>query len=198
MTALHRAVTLAEVDDVAVSIAHDLELDVSRAREILLDVDLPVAERGECLGTRELERPREILRIARDTHSFSAAARRGLDDDREPDLARELERFFRVFDPTGCSGNDRDADLLHRLSGGSLVTHDADLLRGRTDEGNVRRDAGLRELRVLGKKSVAGMDRVGAGYLGRRDDAGDVEVGLARGGGSDTHVVVGESHVQRL
>ncbi len=41
---LHRAVALPQVDDVAVPVTHDLELDVSRAREILLDVDFAVAK----------------------------------------------------------------------------------------------------------------------------------------------------------
>src|ERR1700716_990619 len=40
MTALHGAIALAEVDDGAVPVTHDLELDVPRALEILLDVDL--------------------------------------------------------------------------------------------------------------------------------------------------------------
>src|SRR5207302_6297952 len=37
MPALHRAVALSEVDDAAVPVAHDLELDVAGTLEILLD-----------------------------------------------------------------------------------------------------------------------------------------------------------------
>jgi hypothetical protein len=44
VAALHGAVALAEVDDVAVRVAEDLELDVARALEVLLDVDGAVAE----------------------------------------------------------------------------------------------------------------------------------------------------------
>ena len=43
--ALHRAVALAEMHDVAVGIGKDLELDVPRVLEILLEVDGVVAER---------------------------------------------------------------------------------------------------------------------------------------------------------
>ncbi len=42
------------------------------------------------------------------------------------------------------------------------------------------------------------MDGVGAGDLGRGDDAGDVEVRFARGRGADAHVIVGEPDVQRF
>ena len=65
VAALHRAVALAQVDDVAVRVAQDLELDVARAREVLLDVDLAVAERRQRLGARELERARELVGVAR-------------------------------------------------------------------------------------------------------------------------------------
>src|SRR6202521_1571435 len=55
MTPLYRAVALAQVDDVAVPVAHDLELDVPRALEIFLDVHLTVAERGKRFGASELK-----------------------------------------------------------------------------------------------------------------------------------------------
>ena len=41
----------------------------------------------------------------------------------------------------------------------------------------VRADLG--EVRVLGEEAVAGVDRVGAGLLGRADDVRDVQVALA-------------------
>ena len=70
--------------------------------------------------------------------------------------------------------------------------------RRRSDERDVRRGADLGELRVLGEEAVARMDRVGAGDLGRGDEARNVEIRLARRRGADADVVVGEAHVQRL
>ncbi len=198
MAALHGAVALAQVDDVAVPVAQNLELDVSRAREILLDVDLAVAERGERFGPRQLKRSREILRVGGDAHSLSAAAGRRLDDHGKADFPREPESFVRVVNRPVRARNDRHSDVLHRLAGGGLVAHEPDLLRGRSDEVDVGRDARLGELRVLGEETVAGMDGVGAGDLGGGDDARDVEVGLARRSGPDADVVVGEAHVERF
>ena len=52
--ALDRALALAEVDDVAVVIAEDLELDVARRLDVLLDVDVADAERRLGLALRGL------------------------------------------------------------------------------------------------------------------------------------------------
>src|ERR1051325_9722805 len=52
MAALKRAVALAEMDRIALAVAEDLELDVARIAEILLDIDGVVAERALRLGAR--------------------------------------------------------------------------------------------------------------------------------------------------
>ncbi len=56
MAPLHRAVALAQVHDPTVRVAHDLDLDVARPREVLLDVHLIRAERGQRFLLRERER----------------------------------------------------------------------------------------------------------------------------------------------
>ncbi len=196
--ALHRAVALAQVHDVAVAVAHDLELDVPRALEVLLHVHLAVSESGERFGARELQRSAEVLGIARDAHALPAPARRRLDDDRKSDLARELERFVRIVDRSRRAGDDGDTDILHRFPRGRLVAHHPDLRRRRADERDVRRHADLGELGVLRQESVTRMDGVSPGDLGGGDDAGDVEVRFARRRGPDADVVIGEAHVQRF
>ena len=60
--ALNRALALAEVHHVAVVIAEDLELDVARRLEVLLDVDVADAERRLGLALRRLERVRQLRR----------------------------------------------------------------------------------------------------------------------------------------
>src|SRR5690606_11037322 len=96
VAALDRAVALAEVDDVAVRVAEDLELDVARPLEVLLDVDRAVAERAERLGAGELEAAREIVGVARDAHALPAPAVGGLDDDGEAHLLGVAERLVDV------------------------------------------------------------------------------------------------------
>ena len=62
VAALDRALALAEVDDRAVMIAEDLELDVARVLDVLLDVDVADAERRFRLALRGLERLAQLLR----------------------------------------------------------------------------------------------------------------------------------------
>jgi hypothetical protein len=195
---LHRAIALAQMDQMAVLVADDLEFDVPWPGEILLDVHVAVAERRQRLGPRKLEGPREIVRVSGDAHALAAAAGRGLDDHGKADLLGEDERFVNVVDGTGRARNDRHADGGHGFPRRRLVTHHADLIGRGSDEGDLRRRADIGEFRVLGQESVAGMDRVGAGDLGRGDQARNVEVRFARRRGPDADVVVGEAHVQRL
>jgi hypothetical protein len=93
--ALHGAVALAEVDDVAVLVAEYLELDVARPREIFLHVHVAAAEGGERFGARQLERAGEVVGIPGDAHPLPAAAGGGLDDHRKADVPRERERLVR-------------------------------------------------------------------------------------------------------
>ena len=56
VAALDRALALAEMDDGAVVIAEDLELDVARVLDVLLDVDVADAEGRFRLALRGLQR----------------------------------------------------------------------------------------------------------------------------------------------
>src|SRR5665213_402834 len=85
----------------AMRVAHDLGLDVARAREIFLDVHVAVAERRQGLGSRKLECARKIIRIGSYAHSLAAAARRSLDDDRETDVVRKAKSLVDVFHRSG-------------------------------------------------------------------------------------------------
>ena len=186
------------MDHIAVAISHDLELDMAGAREILLDIDFAVAECRQCLRASELERARKIFGISRDAHSLAASTRRRLDDDRKPDLAGEFQCVVGLLNRTRRAGNNGNADVLHRLSCGCLVAHDADLGRGWPNEVDVRRDARLGEFRVLGEKPVARMNRVGAGDLRCGDDPGDIEIRFPCRSGPDADIIVSEADVQRF
>ena len=61
MAALHRAVALVEVEDVAVAVAQDLDLDWRGAADVALDEDRVVAEGGAGLAPGLLELARKIL-----------------------------------------------------------------------------------------------------------------------------------------
>ena len=154
--ALHRAIPLAQVNDPAVGVAQHLDLDVAGPGEVLLDVDVAVAEGRERLVLGQGEELGELLLVVRDPHPLAAAARGGLDDDRETDPARPPR------------GPPRRRPACPRNPGtvgtpASLASRRAEALSPicricspvGPDEGDVRRPAGVGELGVLGQEPVA-------------------------------------------
>ena len=154
MAALDRALALAEMHDVAVVVAENLELDVARRFDVLLEVDVADAERGFGFALRRLDRLRELARRAHDAHAASAAARGRLDDDGIADVLRQLERLVLAVDRTVAAGQDRHPGLLHHAAGARLVAHQADDLRGGPDELDVARFAHLGEVGALRQEPV--------------------------------------------
>ena len=65
MAPLQAAVALAEMHDVAVRVGENLQLDVARMVEILLDIDRIVAECRARLGARDAERLLERAGVLR-------------------------------------------------------------------------------------------------------------------------------------
>src|ERR1044071_7108702 len=98
MPALNRAFTFAEMHDVAVMVADDLELDVARVLEVLLDVDIAVAERSFGFALRRAPQFRQVGRRADDAHATTAATGDRLDDHRVPDLLGDLRGLLFVLD----------------------------------------------------------------------------------------------------
>ena len=101
MAALQRAVALEEVHDVAGGIGQQLDLDVARAHERLLEVDGAVAERRRRFAARLLQRGGEARRVGHEPHAAATAAVRRLDEEREADLLRRGHRGVRGLDRRG-------------------------------------------------------------------------------------------------
>ena len=95
-------------------------------------------------------------------------------------------------------GHRRNLRLVSHGPGGGLVTHLADHLGRGPDPGEIVFLADFRELRVLGEETVTGMDRFGAGDLGRGDDVGNAQVTLGAGGLAHADRLVGVLDVERI
>src|SRR6476619_2155415 len=78
VTALHRALALAERDDRALRVAEKLDLDVSRALDVALAEDALVAEGRLRLSLRGRQGLVELGRVAHDAHAAAAAPGRSL------------------------------------------------------------------------------------------------------------------------
>jgi hypothetical protein len=153
-----------------------------------------VAERGGGLAAGSDHGFDDVGGRTDDTHAASAAAERGLDQQRVADLVGHggdggSVDLLGVVD--GGAGQDGDARLLHQLLRGDLGTHRLDGLDGRADEDDPGLGTGAGEFGVLGQEPVAGVDRVGASRLRRGDDQVRAQVGLRRGGAGKQHRLVG-------
>jgi len=126
---------------------------------------LRVSEGGFCFTPCAGKPLYELLLVARDAHSPSAATGSGLDDYRISGLSGEFDGLFifnnRVFRP----GDDRHGSCHGDSARCNLVTHLALHLRCRTDKDDARFFALFGELGIFRKKSIAGMNGVRAFVL---------------------------------
>ena len=194
MAALDGAVALAERHSVAVIVGEHLHLHVARAQHELFQIHPVVAEGGAGLGAGGLVLGREIGRVVHLAHALAAAAGRGLDEHRVAHLLGEGRSLFHRIQAAIGAGHRGHAAHLHGLAGRRLVAHAVDALRGGADEHQIVVGAGAGELRVLGQKAVARMNRLGAGVLRRGDDGGHDQIALVRLGRADADGLVGVAH----
>src|SRR5690606_6098546 len=146
VAALHRAVALAQVDGVALAIGQHLDLHVARILQVLLHVDLAVAEGGLGLGLGGLDGGLQRGLGVDHAHAAAAAAAGGLDDHRVADLAGDPGVGDDVVAQRAAgAGHAGHARGLHRADRLHLVAHQADGVRLGPDED----EAGL--LHALGE-----------------------------------------------
>ena len=176
MPPLHRAIALVQMHHAAVTVAEDLHLDVLRVGNVAFEKHRRVAEGAPRFALRFIKQIREIAGLGDDAHPAATAAERGFDNERETNFLRDFERFTAIFNGVLRSGQRRHADFVRQRAGGRFVAHLAQQLNARSDERDARVGTSLRELRVLGQKTVARMNHVHALLLREGDDAGDVEI----------------------
>ena len=124
--------------------------------------------------------PVEVRGAIHYAHAASAAAERGLDDQRIADLAGDFRGLPRVGDGFLAAGNARNAGFLRQAPRGRLIAQQVEQVRRGSDENDARAFAGARQGRVLGEKSVPRVNRVHTLLFGQRDDAFHIQVGLHR------------------
>ena len=86
----------------------------------------------------------------------------------------------------------------HRLACRELVAHDADMLRRRADKSNAMLGDDFGEMGVFRQESVAWMNRVGTGDLGRRHDRRNIEIARFRRWRADAYGFVGQADMHGL
>lgn len=126
VAALNGAVTLVQMDNVAVVVTEQLDLDVLRAVEETLNEDSTVAESRLGLGCSSLEGLLEALGFADDSHTTATTSVGSLDNDGETILVGKGLDLLVRGDSVLCARNDGDIGGNGKLSSGNLVTKRVD------------------------------------------------------------------------
>src|SRR4029077_16278575 len=151
---LHRAVALAEVNDVAVAVRQHLEFDVPRALQEFLHVHLVIAEGGVCLGARDADRVQERSVGVHHAHAAPAATARGLDNDRVADVTGDAQALIPVIPERAIrTGYARHAVRLHDADRRDLVAHGANGLGLGSDEDETALLDPFGKIRILGEEA---------------------------------------------
>ena len=161
----------------------------------LFQVDTGITEGLERLRSRGFQSSRQRVRILHDPHSLATAPGGRLHHHRKADLGSGRPCGRRIAYRCTVPRNDRHPGVLHPPASLGLVAHGSNGRRRRADEGEASLLHRLRERGSLRQESVSGVDRIGARFTGRRDQALDGEIALGRARGADGYRLVRRAHV---
>lgn len=122
VSTLNGAVTLVQVDNVAVVVTEQLDLNVLGLVEESLDENGAIAKGGLGLGSGSLEALLQALGIANNSHTTATTTVGSLDDDGEAILVSEGLDLLVLFNGALSAGDDGDTSSNGKLAGRDLVT----------------------------------------------------------------------------
>ncbi len=195
---LDRAFALVEVHDVAMGIAQNLDLDVPRILDELLDEHPVVAKRTLRLVSARGEAFAALDVVVRDAQALSPAAGGGLDHHRIADALGDRDGLLGRGNRAVVAGDRPHLGRQCELLRGDLVAHCLHRVGLRADEDDAFLLQRSAEGRVLRQESVSRVDGLGAGVLARLDDALDHEIALRGRGRTDRHGLIGHLDVARI
>ena len=129
-------------------------------------------------------------------HSSTATTRDRLDHHRVTDFSCDLCRLFIVCDDAVTSRRDRHTRFASARAGHVFVAHLLNHVGRRPDKFDFATFDHFREMRVLGQKTVAGMNRIDIADLGRAHDPVDFQITFRAWRGADANRFVRELDVQ--
>ena len=129
MTALHRAIALAQMHHLTMAIRHDLNFDVARRGHGFFKNDRGVAKRIQRLRLGALQQRSKFKRTAHQSHTAPATTRAGFDHHGVTNglgFLRQTRRALVLALVARDAGHTR---LQHQLLGTGFVAHAANRLR---------------------------------------------------------------------
>ena len=180
MAALHGAIALVQMQQLAMLVAENLHFQMTRASKIFLEEDGTIAEGRTRFTLGFLQQALELGGIVDDPHATPASTHGGLD---HQGIANFLSSFMRGGGGFyGFSGTWKHANPSRSSEAAcrGLVAQQFQEIRSGTNKFNADIFAGARKCRVFREESVTRVDGVNFFFLGKRDDAGNVEISLHR------------------
>src|SRR5713226_9976066 len=148
------------MNDMAMAIGHDLKLDVMRIDDELLDIDFAISKSFLGFVTGAVKTGDETRLVVRGAHSATAAASRRFDHHRITDFLRDPDGVLLRLHDSIASRRYWQAGLAREGARGVFVTHGLNRPCGGPDEFDLAAFADFGEMRVLGEKTVTGMNRI--------------------------------------
>ena len=165
------------MNDIAVLVSQNLDLNVLGTFQELFNEDVAVAERLQGFAVNHVIGCHDFFRLVAATHTTAAAAGCRLEDDGEAKLDGLCQRFFAVLQGFGAAGDDGNAAADSDLFGLELVTHLLQNVGGGADEDDTVCFAGTGKVRIFRQEAVAGMDGIDTALFGQVDDQVNVQIG---------------------
>src|SRR5262245_43305832 len=186
------------MNDVAMAIGHDLKLNVPRIYDELLQIHLIVSKCFLRLMTRAVESGFKAWLIMRSAHPAAAATAGCFDHYRVPELLCDFHRLILCLNDSIAAGRYRHAGFARSSTSSVLVAHGLHRTGRRPDELDVAAFADLHEMRILGEKPIAGMNRINITDLGRAHDSINFQITLKAGRRTDADRFISELDVSRI
>ncbi len=194
VAALQGAFALAQGQHLAVAVAEDLHFHMAGAGHEALDEDAAVGEKVFPHTLHRFKGVHQLLLVVAAAQADTAAAGGAFQHDRVTDPGGGTFRVVQALQQTGARGQ-RHAGGFRQGAGFVLEAEAAQLVRGRADKLNAGFRAGFGEVRVLGQKSVAGDDALGAGVLGGLQNQLAAQITLGGGLAAQRHRFIGGADV---
>ncbi len=179
MSPLDRAFAFPQMQR-ALVIGQDLDFDVPRPLDELLQVHVSIAERLQGLRRGRLQGSLQRPGLPHHPHPLPSPTSHRLHHHGISDLLGQCSSAFRVLERHASTGHDGHACLLHPPASLRLVAHRTDGRRRRAHPDQLSRLDCLGKRGALGQEAIAGMHRVGAGLASRGDEPLDGEIAFGR------------------
>ena len=166
-----------------------------RCFDVAFEQDAVAAEGVLRLALAGLQRGRKLLGLAHDAHALAAAAVRGLDHQRKTDALRFAREQGSILVLAGVARHHGHAVAGHQFLGAGFGSHLAHRCSGWADKGDAGVGHRFGKVGVLGKKTVAGMDRLRAAFLRDFDDGVAAQIRIRRPRAADGVGNIGLAHV---